>query len=52
MKTEGRSDTTDEGDTEEEGKDSKRKGWRIGKNVNFWNCYFFVYNRDPIISSM
>jgi hypothetical protein len=37
----------DERDMKKEGKNRKRKGWRIGKNVNFWNCYFFVYDRDP-----
>jgi hypothetical protein len=29
-------DMIDERDIEEEGKDRKRKGWGIGKNVNFW----------------
>jgi hypothetical protein len=37
----------DERDMEEEGKDKKRKGWGIGKNINFWNCIFMFVIRNP-----
>jgi hypothetical protein len=39
-------DRMDERNMEEEGKDRKRKGWRIGKNVNFWNCIFMFVIRN------
>jgi hypothetical protein len=37
----------DERDMEEEGKDKKRKGWGIGKNINFCNCIFMFVIRNP-----
>jgi hypothetical protein len=39
-------DKMDERDVEEEGKNRKRKEWGIEKNVNFWNCYFYVCNQE------
>jgi hypothetical protein len=37
----------DERDMEEEGKDRKRMGWGIEKNVNFWNSIFTFVIRNP-----
>jgi hypothetical protein len=36
----------DERDMEKEGKTRKRKEDGIGKNVNFWNCYFYVSTQE------
>jgi hypothetical protein len=39
-------DRMDERHMEEERKDRKRKGWGIGKNVNFLELYFYVCNQE------
>jgi hypothetical protein len=39
-------DRMDERHMEEERKDRKRKGWGIGKNVNFLQLYFYVCNQQ------
>jgi hypothetical protein len=36
----------DERHMEEERKDRKKKGWGIGKNVNFLQLYFYVCNQE------
>jgi hypothetical protein len=36
----------DEKNMEEEGKNRKRKGWGIRKNVSFLELYFYVCNQE------